>query len=157
MIFRQISLSSKVRTVGLELKKMAVSHHFQLQCRGDLEQSMRLAGVGESWGKSGDGGTVEAWLLPGVSDVSFSNLGPLNWHLSVVIIWLLLHFHLPKFKMSFVVHLCWFCFVFVMWVIFFLLLFQLDIAAVYLSPASIKYYSFIISLQQQSCVMKSFL
>lgn len=122
------------------LEPLSVSHHFQLQYWGDLEQSMHLAGVGESWGKSGDGGTVEAWLLPGVSDVSFSNLGPLNWHLSVVIIWLLLHFHLPKFKMSFVVHLCWFCFVFVMWVwchIFFLLLFQLDITAV--SLVSSKY------------------
>ena len=30
MIFRQISLSSKVRTLGLELEEMAVSHHFQI-------------------------------------------------------------------------------------------------------------------------------
>lgn len=68
------------------LAPLSVSHHFQLQWWGDLEQSMYLAGVGESWGKSGDSGTVEAWLLSGVKDVSFSNLGPLNWHLSAVII-----------------------------------------------------------------------
>lgn len=30
MIFRQISLSSKIRTLGLELEEMAVSHHFQI-------------------------------------------------------------------------------------------------------------------------------
>lgn len=117
---------------------LLVSHRFQLQRWGKRHGAKRALGlgIGEGGGKSGGGGAVEAWLLPGVTmwaAVERGILPPVI--LSVVIIGLLLPFYLPNSRMSFVVHLCWFCyvFIFIAWVschMSFLEVFHLGITAV---------------------------